>query len=182
MCSWGRCNSDNRYKDREHMKGVSFRKFPMPRTQRDLCLEWIRACNRPHEQLNLEKITHYHYVCSKVSAWPNLIFPCWLLCSRLVDLESRSRSKEKSFGRDGLGGPGNPELFVTFWAPVAGLPTWPNCDQMWEIWPNGKSFDRMFFQQDRLFSVETRLRRGFEEISWTKTHSHYWSQPFWSLK
>ena len=127
------------------MKGVSFRKSPMPRTQRDLCLEWIRACNRPHEQLNLEKITHYHYVCSKVSAWPNLIFPCWLLCSRLVDLESRSRSKEKSFGRDGLGGPGNPELFVTFWAPVAGLPTWPNCDQMWEIWPNGKSFDRMFF-------------------------------------
>ena len=38
--------------------------------------------------------------------------------------------KEKSFGRDGLGGPGNPEFFVNSWAPVAGLPTWPNCDQM----------------------------------------------------
>jgi len=32
-CSWGICNSDSRYEDRQHMTGVYFIPFPKPTTQ-----------------------------------------------------------------------------------------------------------------------------------------------------
>ena len=29
---------------------------------------WVKACNRPRHSLNIEKVSHYHYICSKVSS------------------------------------------------------------------------------------------------------------------
>ncbi len=64
-CGWGTCNSDSRYSHKEHMKNVTFFTFPNAQKKKDECLEWIKACGRPAEDLNLDKITRYHYVCSK---------------------------------------------------------------------------------------------------------------------
>ena len=32
----------------------------------EVCKEWIKACGRPHEHLNPDKITKHYYVCLKV--------------------------------------------------------------------------------------------------------------------
>ena len=64
-CSWGTCNSRSN-KEETKRANITFRKFPQPATQKEKCMEWIRRCNRPHEQLHLEKVGHYHFVCSKV--------------------------------------------------------------------------------------------------------------------
>lgn len=66
-CQWGQCNSDSRYKHKDYMKDVFFIPFPKPHISMTKCLEWIKKCGRPHEQLNPEKIDKYKYVCSKVS-------------------------------------------------------------------------------------------------------------------
>ena len=65
-CSWGCCNSDSRYSDRDHMQGVKFFPFPKPWIDAESCRKWLRACGRPYEQLNEKKIAGHHYVCSKV--------------------------------------------------------------------------------------------------------------------
>jgi len=52
-CSWGTCNSDTRYPER--IVNVSFIPFPKPITNK-ACLRWIKACGRPREQLNVNKI------------------------------------------------------------------------------------------------------------------------------
>ena len=49
------------------MKGVYFIPFPKPKTQLERCKDWIKRCNRPQQQLSVEKIKAHHYVCSKVS-------------------------------------------------------------------------------------------------------------------
>ena len=60
--SWGTCNSDGRYKDRDFMKNVTFHTFPNPNINDDhnentiKCREWIKACGRPADQLSLKKI------------------------------------------------------------------------------------------------------------------------------
>ena len=66
-CSWGTCNADSRYPDR--YPGVNFFPFAKPtRTHnRDKCLRWIKACGRPHSQLNVDNIRRWMYVCSQVS-------------------------------------------------------------------------------------------------------------------
>ena len=77
-CAWGTCTSDSRDKEKEHMKNVKFYSFPKPDLQDNLCdktvrcRNWIKACGRPHTQLNLEKIDqdykkyrYYYVVCSK---------------------------------------------------------------------------------------------------------------------
>ena len=65
-CSWGQCNSDSRYyHKREDLKNVFFLKFPKKNKEREKCLIWIKACNRPHTQLNIDKLQSFHYVCSK---------------------------------------------------------------------------------------------------------------------
>ncbi|XP_072032383.1 uncharacterized protein [Amphiura filiformis] len=64
-CAWGVCKSDSRYKDRDHMKGVWFVPFPKPKSQREKCLRWVKACGRPHDQLNVDRIREHHFVCSK---------------------------------------------------------------------------------------------------------------------
>ncbi|XP_062592854.1 uncharacterized protein LOC134254346 isoform X1 [Saccostrea cucullata] len=62
-CAFGLCNSDSRYPARN--KGVIFYPFPKPKTDIDKCRRWIKACNRPHKQLNVDRITKNTYVCSK---------------------------------------------------------------------------------------------------------------------
>ncbi|GFR76998.1 hypothetical protein ElyMa_002227400 [Elysia marginata] len=74
-CSWGLCNSDSWYNDQPHMKNVKFHRFPNPKTQKTRCMHWILMCNRPHYQLNINKVTRYHYVCSKTDLLKGVKFP-----------------------------------------------------------------------------------------------------------
>lgn len=71
------------------MNGIKFFTFPKPNLS-DMydpksvqCREWISACNRPAEQLNLRKIledhqkrSYYYKICSKVGLyeWLNVHF------------------------------------------------------------------------------------------------------------
>ena len=65
-CSWGLCNSDARYyTKREDMKDVFFLAFPAKVRHKEKCLQWIKACNRPNSQLNIETLRDYDYICSK---------------------------------------------------------------------------------------------------------------------
>ena len=63
-CCYGQCRSDERYPDR--CEGVTFLPFPKPKTRLEDCKAWIKACGRPHDQLNPSVITKNYYVCSKV--------------------------------------------------------------------------------------------------------------------
>lgn len=64
-CAYGLCRNDSRYPER--VKGGKFYPFPKPKSDFEKCLWWIKACNRPHAQLNVETISKNTYVCSKVS-------------------------------------------------------------------------------------------------------------------
>jgi hypothetical protein len=64
-CAWGTCNADCRYP--EKMIGIRFITFPNPKTKLEKCLRWIKACGRPHDQLNVDKIDKNKVICSKVS-------------------------------------------------------------------------------------------------------------------
>ena len=79
-CAWGPCNSDSRYMKRDYMEGVEFYRFPRPvlhdpvNLKTITCREWIKACNRSQEQLNINKIINDYekdnrcfFICSKVS-------------------------------------------------------------------------------------------------------------------
>ena len=63
-CAWGTCTNDERYP--EKMKDCTFIPFPRPKTDFDKCLRWIKACGRPHDQLNVSRINKHNVVCSKV--------------------------------------------------------------------------------------------------------------------
>ncbi|XP_054878506.1 zinc finger protein 260-like isoform X2 [Poeciliopsis prolifica] len=58
-CQWGICTGDVRYRDR--ICGGKIHRFP--KSEAD-CLAWIRACARPHEQLNLSRINKNKGVCA----------------------------------------------------------------------------------------------------------------------
>nr|XP_039260279.1 uncharacterized protein LOC120336621 [Styela clava] len=60
-CAYSICGSDNRYSRRTN--GISFVPFPKPHIDREKAMRWIKACNRPHSQFNLGKITRntYHF-------------------------------------------------------------------------------------------------------------------------
>ena len=47
------------------MENTFFLAFPQKVKLKERCLQWIRACNRPHWQLNLDKLRDYNYVCSQ---------------------------------------------------------------------------------------------------------------------
>ena len=64
-CCYGKCNSDSRYRSREDMQGVVFIPFPKPLTRRETCEKWIKACGRPADDFNLNKIKRSTYICSK---------------------------------------------------------------------------------------------------------------------
>ena len=63
-CCYGVCNSDSRYPERPEMAGVFFLTFPKPLTKREKCLRWIKACGRPHDTFNIQKINRATYICS----------------------------------------------------------------------------------------------------------------------
>ncbi|KAK3107302.1 hypothetical protein FSP39_011470 [Pinctada imbricata] len=63
-CAWGTCNGDERYPERQGPDG-RFILFPKPKTEPEKCLRWIKACGRPHEQLNINKINKHKAVYSK---------------------------------------------------------------------------------------------------------------------
>ncbi|XP_052762887.1 uncharacterized protein LOC128205353 [Mya arenaria] len=62
-CAWGTCNADERYPDR--LNGGRFIRFPTPKSDFEKCKRWIKACGRPHEQLNVKRINKHKAVCSK---------------------------------------------------------------------------------------------------------------------
>jgi len=62
--AWGTCNSDERYPER--MQGYRFISFPKPKMDLEKCKRWIKACGRPHDQLNIHRINKHKAVCSKV--------------------------------------------------------------------------------------------------------------------
>ncbi|XP_061197531.1 uncharacterized protein LOC133205694 [Saccostrea echinata] len=63
-CAWGTCNVDERYPERLE-NGVKLILFPKPKTNLEKCLRWIKACGRPHDQLNVQRINKHKAVCSK---------------------------------------------------------------------------------------------------------------------
>ncbi|KAH3846034.1 uncharacterized protein LOC127873593 isoform X1 [Dreissena polymorpha] len=65
-CQWGLCNSDSRYPARL-VGGIEFIPFPKPKRDYDKCKRWIKACGRPHEQLNVNTVNDNYnmFVCSK---------------------------------------------------------------------------------------------------------------------
>ncbi|XP_046570809.1 uncharacterized protein LOC124279051, partial [Haliotis rubra] len=62
-CAWGTCNADERYPER--LEGGFFVRFPTVKRNEEKCKRWIKACGRPHEQLNLSRINQHKAVCSK---------------------------------------------------------------------------------------------------------------------
>ena len=63
-CCYGQCKIDSQYRDQH--PDVVLLSLPKALSKLEVCTEWIKACGRPHEQLNPDKITKHHYVCSKV--------------------------------------------------------------------------------------------------------------------
>ena len=63
-CCYGQCRSDERYPDK--YAGVTIFPFPKPKRRLEDCKAWIKACGRPHDQLNPSVITKNYNVCSKV--------------------------------------------------------------------------------------------------------------------
>ncbi|XP_061684081.1 zinc finger protein 665-like isoform X2 [Syngnathoides biaculeatus] len=62
-CAWGMCNGDERYPER--LLGGHLVRFPTPKRNLEKCMRWIKACGRPHEQLNVSKINKHKAICSK---------------------------------------------------------------------------------------------------------------------
>ncbi|GFN80484.1 hypothetical protein PoB_000699000 [Plakobranchus ocellatus] len=58
--AWGTCNSDSRYSSEDYMCGATFRPFPKPKSQLEKYRGWIMLCNRPHEDLSVDKIGGDH--------------------------------------------------------------------------------------------------------------------------
>ena len=59
QCKWGPCKNtkDKRLLGFNSDKNIKYHLFPNPQTDIDKCRKWIKACNRPHEQLNVERIS-----------------------------------------------------------------------------------------------------------------------------
>ena len=65
-CCNGQYKSNERYPDK--CAGVTFLPFPKPKTRLEDCKAWIKACGRPHDQLNPSVITENYYVFQDMSA------------------------------------------------------------------------------------------------------------------
>ncbi|XP_033759055.1 uncharacterized protein LOC117341310 [Pecten maximus] len=75
-CAWGTCSADERYPQR--LNGARLVLFPKPKTNLDKCLRWIKACGRPHDQLNVDRINKHKAVCSthfEGGKGPSTLFP-----------------------------------------------------------------------------------------------------------
>ncbi|KAJ8309692.1 hypothetical protein KUTeg_011557 [Tegillarca granosa] len=71
-CSWGTCNSDTRHPGR--IQNVAFIPFPKPKTNWEKCLRWVKACGRPHSQLNPANIDRHKFVCTKFFLLDSILF------------------------------------------------------------------------------------------------------------
>ena len=68
-CCYGLCNSDSRYKEKDHMQGVTWITFPKPHKDLEKCKKWARACGRA--TFTHEKVNKWTYICSKHFLYPN---------------------------------------------------------------------------------------------------------------
>ncbi|XP_033726291.1 uncharacterized protein LOC117315957 [Pecten maximus] len=97
-CAWGTCTADERYPDR--MNGARFILFPKPKTNLDKCLRWIKACGRPHDQLNVDRINKHKAVCSKhfeggdgpTSSYPDPLPADGSKCTPTIQLPVKKRT------------------------------------------------------------------------------------------
>ena len=67
-CAYGVCNSDSRYRDRPHMKGVDFIYFPQYKKYPEKCARWVKLCGRPTEgyrPFTVSSVTKDTYICTK---------------------------------------------------------------------------------------------------------------------
>lgn len=106
-CAWGTCNNDTRYPER--VENVRFIPFPKPKTNSAKCLRWIKACGRPHNQLNVSKIDRHKFVCSKHfegGDGPSLDFPDPLSADGSSVQRSRSHWRQRQQSRNN---PDNPD-------------------------------------------------------------------------
>ena len=74
-CSWGKCNSDTRYKHKEHIIGVDFVTFPKKKKQLEACIEseWVKRCKRPSSQLNHTYVTNLGGDMARFTQFPLMI-------------------------------------------------------------------------------------------------------------
>ena len=72
-CCWGLCKNDTRYPEKLPA-GCLFIPFPKPKRSLEKCMRWIKACGRPHSQLNVNKINLSHYVCNQVRLFYLIFF------------------------------------------------------------------------------------------------------------
>ena len=58
-CKWGTCRNtkDKRLLGYNDAENIVYHSFPNPETDIDKCNVWIKACNRPHDKLNVDKIS-----------------------------------------------------------------------------------------------------------------------------
>ena len=50
----GKCRNDSRYSHKPHMEEVKFSPVSEPLMTLDRCRSWLKACTRPHEQMNVD--------------------------------------------------------------------------------------------------------------------------------
>ena len=62
-CSYGLCNNDSRFSDRDSMKDVTWIPFPKPKRTLEKCEKWVRACGR--ENFTVDRVKKWTYICSK---------------------------------------------------------------------------------------------------------------------
>lgn len=62
-CCYGLCRSDSRYQDRDHMKNITWIKFPKPHRDRERCEKWVHACGRVN--FTVKNVNKWTYICSK---------------------------------------------------------------------------------------------------------------------
>ena len=53
-CQWGTCTGDIRYP--EKILGGKIYYFPSVKTRKEDAMAWIKACSRPHQQLNSKNL------------------------------------------------------------------------------------------------------------------------------
>ncbi|XP_062585057.1 uncharacterized protein LOC134255348 [Saccostrea cucullata] len=103
-CVWGTCNSDERYPER--LIGVRLIPFPQPKQDQEKCLRWIKACGRPHHQLNVNNIdgNRNKVVCSKhfigenrpTQSYPDPIPACGGTCTPSRPLPNKRKACKSS--------------------------------------------------------------------------------------
>lgn len=70
-CSCGKCNIDQRYRDWEHMQGITFILFPQPHKDKK-CRLWVNACGR--ENNAIKDVKKWTYTRSKYSTYASKRF------------------------------------------------------------------------------------------------------------